>query len=37
VGFDWVKQEGKPFHYFSYGVSVAEVDAPSLLLKPRVE
>jgi len=30
VGFDWVKQEGKPFHYFSYGVSVAEVEVDVL-------
>ena len=30
VGYDWVRQAGKPFHYFAYGVSVSEVEVDVL-------
>lgn len=30
LGYDWDKNEGKPFHYFSYGVACSEVEIDCL-------
>lgn len=30
AGYDFSKNEGKPFHYFSYGVSCSEVEIDCL-------